>query len=624
MLRSGALIGIISILLLSVTCCNGKIPFEYTTALPLENYYIFNNLNDTVSPSYIYELLKKNQGEFRKGSVYSSGYSETVSWLAVNVKNNGNEAQNLIFEVGDPHIDKLYLYKVSDSASTFLGMMGDLEPFNKRPVANANFAFQFSLTPHEYSTLLLKIDNKGHTTMMPFSLTTLSTHYKSTVTTYLVWGLLTGILLFVCVFSLFIWLSVKEKLFLFYSLYILAVSMWIWSNNGLGYQFLYPDFPHVMARIRLVMSAFSLTLMLHVMQLFVKQSKTNSRFFAATNSIKASLILFAFILFIPYDYTKDKLLITVFLIVSDLVALGAVFLLFAGLIEKIKQGQRSAYAYLMAVSVFFIASIFTLLVRLGLIPATTLSLNGIYISILAEVLILSIAIGQRYNALKKEEQRLQHEIESQQKDMKHKLELAAITERNRIAADLHDEIGSGISGLRMLSEMAERKNSLEELKNDTGRISRTAALLANKIREVVWTLDSTNKNVEDFLLYAQKYGISYFENSTVVFSMEIPIDILPIELSPEIQKQLLLVIKEIFNNTLKHSGASKLDFITEINDYLSIAISDNGKGFSFSTASKGNGLTNIHNRIETIGGQIHTDTRNGVTYKIQIPIGKQT
>lgn len=587
----------------------------------IQFFYLISGTPDSVGAVDVYKQLLEGKGELHEGSVYSSGYTESIAWLSIPVSNAGNRSLQLVLETADPHINKLDVYKITNGDVKYLGSAGDLVPFYDRSLANHNYIYRFTLDSAETSTLLLRIDNKGHTAMMPFFVAPFEEHYNSALTSYLVWGLLTGVLLFVCVFSLFIWLSVRERLFLFYALYIVVVGMWIWSNNGLGYQFLYPDFPHVMARIRLVMAGFGLTLMLHVMQLFVKQERSNSRFYRATNIVKVCLCVFACILFIPYDYTHDKLLITGFLVTSDLLVLAAVFLLFAGLIEKIKQGQKMAYTYLLAVSVFVIASVLTQMIRLGIVPATTLSLNGIYISILAEVLILAVAIGQRYNALKKEEQRLQQEIEHQKRETAHQVEMAAVIERNRIAADLHDEIGSGISGLRMFSEMAERKNSVEELKNDAHKISETAAVLANKIKEVVWTLDSENKNLEDFLLYVQKYGVRFFDGSSIAFTMEIPIDIPFVLQDADKQKQLLLTIKEIFNNALKHSGASKTTFGIEITNSLTITIKDNGKGFAHNTLVKGgNGLNNIKSRISSIGGTVEQFSTNGVCYKIHLPL----
>lgn len=585
-------------------------------------FYVLSDSGNDASVAAIAERFKRGEAERKQGSVYSSGYSERNSWLAVNITNAESISKDMVFEVGDPHINRLELFKIADNIES-LGAAGDLNYFYARVIADNNFVFRFTLKPLERCTLLLKIDNKGHTTMMPFKVNTFAVHYSSTVTEYLVWGLLTGVLLFVCVFLLLIYFFLKERLFLFYALYIFVTLMWIWSNNGLGYQFLYPDFPHVMARIRFVAAAFGITLMLQVMQLFTRQARDNSYFFRATNVVKAGLSVMALILFIPYDYTNDKILITVFLVVSDMLVLGAILLLFAGLIEKIRQGQRATYIYLAAISVFFVAGILTLLVRLGVIPASTLSLNGVYISIMIEILILSFALGQRYNALKKEEQRLQVEIENQKKDAAHKIEMAAVRERSRIAADLHDDIGSGISGLRLFSEMAGRKNSIEELKSDTHKIAENAAVLADKISEVVWTLDAENRSLESFLLYIQKHGMHFFERSGIVFSMDIPIQLPDISLNTAQQKHLLLAVKEIFNNALKHSGATRLDCSIVMDTYLIFVICDNGKGFNSALPGNGNGLINIQNRIVSINGSMEVKSDAGTTFTIRIPMKGQ-
>ncbi len=95
-------------------------------------------------------------------------------------------------------------------------------------------------------------------------------------------------------------------------------------------------------------------------------------------------------------------------------------------------------------------------------------------------------------------------------------------ERKRIAADMHDDLGAALSGLKLMSELSARKNTLEELKNDTRNISKSAEELTFKMKEIVWTLDNESDNLENLLLYIQKYGTRFFTGTPIRFEMPLP------------------------------------------------------------------------------------------------------
>jgi len=588
--------------------------------LHIENFYVLTDTSSSATAADIFKRLNNNEGELSHGDVYSTGSSLWTKWLAVKVTNPESTQLDMVFEARAPHINRLELYKISNNIIDSIGSAGDLAKFSERQLQNNNFNFRFKLHPTETALLLLKIDNRGHVTILPFAIQSFDNHYSAAAQEYLVWGLLTGLLLFVCTFSLLIGITIRESIYFFYALYVFTLTFWIWCNIGLGYQFLFPNNPQLMGHIRMVALVFGLVLLLHVMQLFTNQSKANSRFYTATNYIKATLFFLGLALFIPYDYTNNKWLIIGVVTFSDVLGISAMVVLVAGLIEKIRQGQKSAWMYLSAISLFFISALLSLFVRLGIIPASVFSLNGVYVGIVVEVFIFSIALGMRYKALKKEGQRLWLSLENQKTESQYQLELATIKERTRIAADLHDDIGSGISGLRLFVEMAGRKNSIEEIKNDTLTISETVNILADKISDIVWALDGDSKDIENFLLYIQKHGIRFFKNSSTVFSMDIPIQLPDVELSPDAQKHLILVMKELFNNGLKHAEATLFECKVTFTDVMQIVVKDNGRGFDINHQPTGNGLKNIRNRIAGLNGTVTINAASGTCYTITIPL----
>lgn len=583
--------------------------------------YTLEDSSAQLSPTEVYRRFRAGEGHAQHGSFFNFGYSHSVFWVMLPVRNEASAPLDLYYTVADPHLNRLELFSVSPGGMIrSIDSTGDLRMFGERPLYHKNFVFPLHIAPRESQTYLLKIDNRGYTTAFPLSLAAAADHHRATQSEYLLWGIITGILVFVCIFSFFMFASLGDRLYLFYGLYVAVTVLYIWCNNGLGYQFFWSDHPLVASRIRLILGAVNGFFILHNMQLFVGQNRQNGRpFYVPTLVIKGLLLLLAALLFIPYDFTKDHTLISVVLSFSDLVFFGGIFLLFAGLIQKIIQKQEAAWYYLIAV--LFMCTGFTLqlLVRQVVLPASPVTLNGLYIGIVMEVLVLTFGITRRYNSYTKERDRLREELRENEKQEAIRLAIAKERERKRIAADMHDDLGAALSGLKLMSELSTRKNTLEELKNDTRNISKSAEELTFKMKEIVWTLDNESDNLENLLLYIQKYGTGFFSGTPIRFEMPLPLDIPYAYFPGEERRHIYLAVKEIFNNALKHSNASRLTCEVVFNGHFVFHIHDDGQGFDVQQA-KGNGLRNIRQRMEIIGGTVAMDVRQGVHIRLEIPL----
>ena len=201
---------------------------------------------------------------------------------------------------------------------------------------------------------------------------------------------------------------------------------------------------------------------------------------------------------------------------------------------------------------------------------------------------------------------------------------AVLLERERIIADLHDDVGGGLSSIRMMSDlMVQQNNPSVQGKAATFalRISQTAKDIAQRMHTIIWSLNAENDTLGNFLEYVRQYGVSFFEDSGISFQF-ITVDALPgdIQLKGVQRKNLFLIVKEAFHNILKHSGATTA--IVQINirkNYLFIEITDNGKGIN-NENHIGNGLKNMKKRMEEIGGKMETSSSHGLSIKIEVKI----
>lgn len=184
-------------------------------------------------------------------------------------------------------------------------------------------------------------------------------------------------------------------------------------------------------------------------------------------------------------------------------------------------------------------------------------------------------------------------------------------ERQRIAQDMHDDIGSSLSALSLLSEIAQYKQSPEDLKADIEKINQSSRDLSDKIREVIWTVSASNDTLANLISYIHRHAIELFESTNVECFVNLP-EIFPeLAVGGEQRRTLFLACKEAMNNITKYAGATRVILDFEINDNkLEIRILDDGKGFdpALLERSSGNGLRNMQSRMRDIQGSCHIST----------------
>ncbi len=173
-------------------------------------------------------------------------------------------------------------------------------------------------------------------------------------------------------------------------------------------------------------------------------------------------------------------------------------------------------------------------------------------------------------------------------------------ERFRISRDMHDELGSGLTKIAILSEvMKQTKDNKAEV---IDKISHTARSLVNNLDEMVWALNPHNDTLQQLIAYVSEQAIPFFENTKIEFDQQIPDDIPHVLLGEEKRRALFLCIREFLNNSLKHSNARQVTLCWTFEEtQFSFVIADNGKGFDTRQKDKnGNGLKNMETRMKEI------------------------
>ncbi len=221
----------------------------------------------------------------------------------------------------------------------------------------------------------------------------------------------------------------------------------------------------------------------------------------------------------------------------------------------------------------------------------------------------------------KEQEALKLEIGKQEYENQIALITAQQEERNRISADMHDDLGAGMTTIRLYSELA--KNKLKDSPiPEIDKISSSANELLNKMNAIIWSMSSSNDTLGNMIAYIRSYAFEYLEDSGVACKVNIPINLPDIAVNGEKRRNIFLVVKEALNNVLKHSGASALKINIELfENSLKFSIHDNGKGIDFEKLRQfGNGLKNMEKRMKGQGMGFTIENNNGTLIIINVPI----
>jgi signal transduction histidine kinase len=185
-------------------------------------------------------------------------------------------------------------------------------------------------------------------------------------------------------------------------------------------------------------------------------------------------------------------------------------------------------------------------------------------------------------------------------------------ERNRISADMHDDLGAGMTTIRLYSELAKAKLGGQQMP-EIEKISSSANELLTKMNAIIWSMSSSNDSLGNMVAYIRSYSLEYFENTGIKCNISLPDDLPNIVVNGPIRRNVFLVVKETLNNILKHSGATQVNInLIRMPNGLKLTIHDNGKGIDFEKLRQfGNGLKNMKKRMDDTGIQFSIENSNG-------------
>ena len=185
--------------------------------------------------------------------------------------------------------------------------------------------------------------------------------------------------------------------------------------------------------------------------------------------------------------------------------------------------------------------------------------------------------------------------------------------RTKIARDLHDEMGSTLTSINILSKVAMSNNQVnEQVQLYLQKIKDHSGKMMESMSDIVWAINPANDSLEKVLIRMKEFAAEMLEQAGINYYFETDIASGELQLNLEQRKDLYLIFKEAINNAVKYSAATELNFSLQCRDgLLLLRITDNGNGFDTRLSSSGNGIKNMNSRAATMNASFHIESIKG-------------
>lgn len=236
-------------------------------------------------------------------------------------------------------------------------------------------------------------------------------------------------------------------------------------------------------------------------------------------------------------------------------------------------------------------------------------------SILVIFLLVSLFFGYYLMIQRKKlHQQKLHAVEQEQEVVRLKATLdGQQEERKRISREMHDEIGSGLSIIHLLS------NNLGYSNEKTLKVAETSGELINQMNEIIWSMNFEQDKLEDFVSYIRYQSSQLLSSVNLDYEFKISEDV-PLYLISGIKRRnIYLVVKEALHNCIKHSKATLVSIGIDFSDGITIEIQDNGVGLPENNGNPyGNGMKNMLHRMKEIGGEWQITSYQPFTIEVKL------
>jgi PAS domain S-box-containing protein len=201
--------------------------------------------------------------------------------------------------------------------------------------------------------------------------------------------------------------------------------------------------------------------------------------------------------------------------------------------------------------------------------------------------------------------------------------------RRRIATDLHDDIGSSLTQIAILSEVIRQRVGEDEstVSEPLSMIAGASRELVDSMSDIVWAINPQKDHLSDLTQRMRRFAADSFTARNITFQLSLPEVEEDMKLGANLRREVFLIFKESINNIVRHAGCTEAEIkLRFAADKLILNLRDNGCGFDVASESDGHGLVSMRDRAQGIGGQLEliSKTGHGTSITLQVPLNHPT
>jgi signal transduction histidine kinase len=453
----------------------------------------------------------------------------------------------------------------------------------------------------------------------------LANDLSATNSTIIVRTLFMGFLLCQMLYMLFQWVMVRRKEYLYYLIYMTLISGYFLSRQEsmYGVDILFTRWPLLTVWLGKTLLILPYYVYFRFIRSFLEIPRDYPRLNAWIIRMEYFLLVYAVFDFLYILFTFNRPVQTeIYTIVFSLV-----FVLTIGfMVYMYRRGGVLIY-YIISGSLFvatghILGLIFSYLeiqrhIELGVPDIFVFPQAGIILEVLC------FTAGLSYKSRMTEKEKI-----SSQQNLIEQLKANELLQnrmqhiRNKIAQDLHDDIGSTLSSISILSDLALRENSSSQTMETMNEIKDSSMMLMERMDDIVWSISPRNDSLENLLIRVRHFATTLFEAKGIEYAIDIQKNISEVRLPEDYRQHIYLILKEAINNLVKYALASQAFLEVSFDrECLTLSVRDNGRGFDQAIPPTGNGLSGMQRRAAMMNARLSIRSVPGEGTSIGLQVG---
>jgi len=357
---------------------------------------VFSDATNSLS---LNDVLQLNEFNYKNENTPNLAISRSTHWVKLKVQNQSN-IKKLVLELEYPIIDEIIFYSKNISGTYDSVLSGEIRKYSARQIDNQNYLFYLNFDHEEVREFYLKV-RSGEQVQLPLILGTQKEIFEELIVKDLVFGLYLGIILVMAIYNLFIYITVRDRSYLYYVSYIIFVGLTQVVLQGYGFKYLWPN------SVWMVMQSTFLVPVLNgwTAILFVKNFLNTKENYKRGDTILNVIFFFytiCLVLSLLEEFYWAQNLVQVTALVGSVLTIHIAYAIG-------KRGYRPAIYFLIAWSIFLISIVVFVLRNFNILPYNDLTYYALQIGSATEVTLLSFALADKINIYRKEKEASQAE-----------------------------------------------------------------------------------------------------------------------------------------------------------------------------------------------------------------------